>query len=133
MPHRLRTAMVRPGRNRLSGVVEVDETFFGGLRPGKRGRRTTGKALVAVVVEEHEPKGFGRCRLRVIPNAKAVALDLFLFLRDFLEQCVQVGGPSPTSRWSSIPRRRASHLCPRRQPGAGDTPHMLGGAERVDR
>jgi len=83
MLHRLRTAMVRPDRDRLAGVVEVDETFFGGVHPGKRGRGATGKALVAVAVELREPKGFGRCRLRVIPNAKALSLDPFL--RDSIE------------------------------------------------
>jgi transposase-like protein len=36
--HKLRKAMVRPGRDRLSGVVEVDEAFIGGPRSGKRGR-----------------------------------------------------------------------------------------------
>jgi hypothetical protein len=35
--HKLRRAMVRPGRDRLPGTVEVDETFIGGPRPGKRG------------------------------------------------------------------------------------------------
>ncbi len=83
MLHRLRAAMVRPGRDRLAGVVEVDETFFGGVRSGKRGRGAAGKVLVAVAVELHEPKGFGRCRLRVIPNAKAVSLGPFL--RDCIE------------------------------------------------
>ncbi len=29
--HKLRRAMVRPGRDRLSGRVEVDETYLGGL------------------------------------------------------------------------------------------------------
>jgi len=83
MLHRLRAAMVRPGRDRLAGVVEVDETFFGGVSPGKRGRGAAGKALVAVAVELREPKGFGRCRLRVIPNAKAISLGPFL--RDSIE------------------------------------------------
>jgi len=36
--HKLRRAMVRPGRDRLSGTVEVDEVYIGGERPGKRGR-----------------------------------------------------------------------------------------------
>ena len=36
--HKLRRAMVRPGRERLQGIVEVDEIFIGGPRPGKRGR-----------------------------------------------------------------------------------------------
>ena len=76
--HRLRRAMVRPGRERRSGVVELDDPLFGGVRPGKRGRGAAGKTLVAVAVELHEPKGFGRCRLRVIPNAKAESLDPFL-------------------------------------------------------
>jgi len=29
MLHKLRQAMVRPGREKLSGVVEVDETYWG--------------------------------------------------------------------------------------------------------
>ena len=69
MLHRFRTAMVRPGRHRLAGEVEVDETFIGGVKPGKRGRGAHGKALVAVAVECLNPKGFGRCRLRTIPDA----------------------------------------------------------------
>src|ERR1019366_1306704 len=43
--HKLRRAMVRPGRDRLSGKVEVDETYLGGLEEGKRGRQTERKSL----------------------------------------------------------------------------------------
>jgi transposase-like protein len=78
MLHRFRTAMVRPGRDRLTGTVEVDETFVGGVRSGKRGRGAEGKTLVAVAVELLSPTGFGRCRLCVIPNAQASTLHLFL-------------------------------------------------------
>ena len=39
MLHRLRSALVRPGRDRLSGTVEVDETYIGGEEPGLRGGR----------------------------------------------------------------------------------------------
>ena len=78
MLHRFRTAMVRPGRDRLTGTVEVDETFVGGIRPGKRGRGAEGKTLVAAAVELLSPKGFGRCRLHVIPNVQAFILRLFL-------------------------------------------------------
>lgn len=97
MLHRLRTAMVRPGRDRLRGVVEVDETFFGGVRPGKRGRGAAGKTLVAVAVELHDPKGFGRCRLRVIPDAKADTLG------PFLRDCVEPGSKLVTDGWRSYP------------------------------
>src|SRR4030043_243029 len=41
--HKLRYAMVRPGRDRLSGTVEVDETYIGGEGTGKRGRGGIGK------------------------------------------------------------------------------------------
>jgi transposase-like protein len=34
MLHKLRTAMVRPGRERLHGPVEVDETYVGGIEEG---------------------------------------------------------------------------------------------------
>lgn len=77
--HRFRTAMVRPGRDRLAGTVEVDEIYIGGTKPGKRGRGANGKTLVAVAVETFNPKGFGRCRLRVIPNAEAPTMRSFLF------------------------------------------------------
>jgi hypothetical protein len=50
--HKLRRAMVRPGRDRLTGRVEVDETYLGGLEEGVRGRQTEKKALIAVAVEE---------------------------------------------------------------------------------
>jgi hypothetical protein len=52
MLHRIRCALVRPGRDRLAGTVEVDETFIGGPEPGLRGGRARGKkVLVGVAVE----------------------------------------------------------------------------------
>ena len=50
--HKLRRAMIRPGRDRLSGIVEVDETYWGAEEPGLIGRLTENKVLVAVAVEE---------------------------------------------------------------------------------
>ncbi len=78
MLHRYRSAMIRPGRDRLRGTVEVDESAFGGPRPGKRGRGAAGKTLVGIAIECHAPRGFGRCRLTVIPTASAKALRWFL-------------------------------------------------------
>ena len=71
--HKLRVAMVRPGRERLSGAVEVDETYIGGERPGKRGRGAAGKSLVLVAVED-KGKQIGRIRLKRIPDASAASL-----------------------------------------------------------
>ena len=78
MLHRFRAAMVRPGRDSLTGEVEVNEIFIGGIRPGKRGRGAEGKTLVAVAVELLNPKGFGRCRLHVIANTRVPTLRSFL-------------------------------------------------------
>ena len=71
--HKLRTAMVRPGRERLSGVVEVDETYIGGEHPGKRGRGAAGKALVLVAAEDKEDH-IGRIRLQQIQDASGDSL-----------------------------------------------------------
>jgi transposase-like protein len=97
MLHRFRTAMVRPGRDRLKGEVEVDEVYIGGIKPGKRGRSAEGKALVAVAVEVLRPKGFGRCRLRAIPNVQAPSL------RSFLLACVEPGSSLITDGFVSYP------------------------------
>jgi hypothetical protein len=50
--HKLRPAMVRPGRDRLKGCVEVDETYVGGPEEGSRGRQTEEKSIVVVAAEE---------------------------------------------------------------------------------
>lgn len=71
--HKLRTAMVRPGRECLSGTVEVDETFMGGPRTGKRGRGAAGKTLVLIAVEDRGPH-LGRIRLRRVADATAPSL-----------------------------------------------------------
>ena len=57
--HKVRRAMVRPGRDRLAGRIQVDETYLGGLEEGVRGRQTFKKALIAVAAEENG-KAIGR-------------------------------------------------------------------------
>jgi transposase-like protein len=64
MLHRYRSAMVRPGRERLTGRVEVDETWIGGVEKGTHGRDSETKSLVAIAVEMKHPKGFGRVRMQ---------------------------------------------------------------------
>jgi len=77
MLHKLRRAMVRPGRDRLDGVVEVDETYWGGEEPGTDGRGAELMALIAVAAEE-DGKGIGRIRLRCIPDATRTTLHGFI-------------------------------------------------------
>jgi len=79
MLHRLRSVLVRPGRDRLTGTVEVDETYIGGEEPGLRGGRAKGKkVLVGVAIEVFEPRGFGRCRMQILTDASAATLQAFI-------------------------------------------------------
>jgi ISXO2-like transposase domain len=69
--HRFRRAMVRPGRERLQGIVEVDQSYLAirdrRLTPvGKGTKGLTTKSIVVIAVEILEPKGFGRIRLQRI-------------------------------------------------------------------
>ena len=75
--HKLRRAMVRPGRDRLRGVVEVDEAYWGGEEEDVRGRQTYDKALIAVAAEA-DGAGLGRIRLRHIPDTNRSTLHGFI-------------------------------------------------------
>ena len=75
--HKLRRAMVRRGRDRLSGRVEVDETYLGGLEEGVRGRQTERKSLIVIAAQEDGP-GIGRIRMKRIPDASANSLMDFV-------------------------------------------------------
>lgn len=97
MTQRFRTTMDQTGRDLLSGTVEVDETFVGGVRPGKRGRGAAGKAIVLVAVELLQPTGFGRARLKVIRNVTATTL------RTALTQMVEPGSVIVSDNHSSYP------------------------------
>lgn len=72
--HKLRAAMVRSGRDQLTGIVEVDETYLGGPKPGKRGRGAHGKVLIVVAAQVDGPR-VGRIRLRRVPDASARSLE----------------------------------------------------------
>jgi transposase-like protein len=77
MLHKLRRAMVRPGRDRLAGRVEVDETYWGAEEEGVVGRLTEDKALLIVAAQEDGP-GIGRIRMRRIPDLKRATLHGFV-------------------------------------------------------
>src|SRR5665647_3431541 len=116
MLHRLRSVLIRPGRELLSGQVEVDETYIGGEEAGLAGGRARGKkALVAVAVEVGSPKGFGRCRMRVIPDGSARTLHTFI------TDNIAPGSTVITDGWSGYlgidkvgyPHDRGGHRAPK--------------------
>lgn len=77
MLHRLRSVLVRPGRDHLAGTVEVDETYIGGEEPGRRGRGGE-KVLTGIAVEIRERRGIGRCRMEPLPDASSASLHSFV-------------------------------------------------------
>jgi transposase-like protein len=95
MLHRLRRAMQKPLLDRLSGAVEVDETYVGAARRGgKRGRGAPGKVLVAGAVEVRG-RGSGRIRLAAIPSAAEASMG------HFVRASIQPGSRVFTDGWRS--------------------------------
>ena len=81
--HKLRSVMIRGGRERLLGRVEVDETYVGGHREGMRGRGAGGKTLVLVAVEGDSKKKLGRVRFRCVETIDRVSIKSFV--QDYVE------------------------------------------------
>ena len=73
--------MVRPGREKLSGVVEVDETYVGGEDP-KDGTWIEQKAIVVIAAEE-DGRGIGRIRMASVP--KRTRRQLHRFVQEMIE------------------------------------------------
>jgi len=98
--HKLRRAMVRPGRDRLSGRVEVDESFVGGIG-GAQGRSTATKALIVIAAEE-VGQGVGRIRLRRIPDGSADSLNAFV------DEAIEPGSLVHTDGWHGYDELKAA-------------------------
>ena len=91
--HKLRRAMVRPGRDRLSGRVEVDETYWGSEEEGVRGRQTQRKALIVIAAQE-DGKRVGRIRMRRVSDVSAESLI------PFIEEAIEPGSVVHTDGWT---------------------------------
>ena len=92
---RYRVAMVRVDRKPLSGNVEVDETFVGGVEHGAKRGRGAHKCIVVIAVEIKQPKGFGRIRMRHVPDASANSLVPFVL------EAIEPGSVIVTDGWGS--------------------------------
>lgn len=121
--HKLRIAMVRPGRDLLSGTVEVDETLVGGERHGKRGRGAEGKELVLVAVEDGKNSNdIGRIRLKHIPDATSATLEKAIV------ELISPGSTIRTDGWrgyNGIGKKGYKHVVinhAQQEPGEDSTP-----------
>lgn len=123
--HKLRTAMIRPGRDRLWGTVEVDETYVGGDNSGRRGRGAEGKTLVIVAAQEDGRK-IGRIRLARVPNARGNTLEKAVLA------AVEPGARIRTDDrvgYAGLPRLGYGHDVVRSTSDVGE--NLLPGAHRV--
>ena len=119
--HKLRRAMVRPGRDRLHGTVEVDETYWGGEEEGVIGRLTDEKALILVAAQE-DGAGIGRIRLRRVPDLTKASLHGFItqaiepgstVRTDGLRAYLGLGGLHPRPEGTTLLPRRGTLAAPR--------------------
>ena len=92
--HKLRRAMVRPGRDLLGGAVEVDETYVGGRETGVVGRQTKTKSIVAIAAEVRG-RGTGRIRMSRVEDVAARSLI------PFVQTTVAPGATVRTDGWSA--------------------------------
>lgn len=126
--HKLRRAMVRPGRDRLTGRVEVDEAYWGAHEyDGVEGRKIEGKALILIAAQE-DGRGIGRIRLRRATNARADTLGAFI------ASAIEPGSVVHTDGWHGYARLTAKGYIHEVSPllrkvGAG--PRMLPRVHRV--
>jgi transposase-like protein len=112
--------MVRPGRDRLNGEVEVDETYVGGVEAGSSGRKAVKKSVVAIAVEIRE-RGSGRIRMSRVPDASGESL------LSFVQAAVCPGSVVHTDGWlgySGLANLGYDH-CPRKISAGDDPAHVV--------
>lgn len=123
--HKLRRAMVRPMRERLNGVVEVDETYWGSKETGgATGRLVYSKALIAIAAEV-DGRGIGRIRMARIPDFARSTLH------GFVQSTIEPGSTVCTDGLNSY-RQLENYLHERRvQRTQPDGEHLLPRVHRV--
>lgn len=121
--HKLRRAMVRPGRDRLRGMVEVDEAYWGGHEVGVKGRLTHDKALI-IVAAQADGQGIGRIRLRAIPDVERQTLH------GFIAEAIEPGSTVRTDGWHAY-RELAGYVHDRQVQRQTQGEHLLPRVHRV--
>jgi transposase-like protein len=92
MGHKIRQAMAERDANyKLAGLIEMDDTYFGAPKPGKRGRGAAGKAKVVVAVETPEDKP-RFAAMRMVPRVSSVEIQPLVRERLAAEAVIKTDG-----------------------------------------
>jgi transposase len=78
-------------KSKLSGIVEADETYVGGVRRGKRGRGAAGKTIVVGMVERER----GRIVAQVVGDVKSSTI------KPLIRKNVRLGSTLMTDEFKS--------------------------------
>lgn len=114
--HKLRRAMVRPGQDRIAGSIQVDETYIGGEKPGKRGRGAEGKTLVVIAAQE-DGDVTGRIRLKQVADASGKSLEAAV------QEMIEPGSLVKTDGWggyNALPSQGYGHEVIRKTAAVGE-------------
>jgi len=99
--HKLRRAMVRPDRDLLSGVVELDEVYIGNESRGRAGG-VKDRCAAMVAVESAPGRKLGRVRMQIAGLAGSAGLV------DFAQRVIKPGSHIKTD--GALHLRRLSQL-----------------------
>jgi transposase-like protein len=120
--HKLRRTMVRADREKLRPVVEVDESFLGGLEEGKPGRGAEKKSLILLAVElSPDQQKVGRIRCSVVPDASSESLI------PFIKDNVELDSTVVTDGWSGyhpLINEKYNHIVQCPKAGQESLPHV---------
>jgi hypothetical protein len=122
--HKLRRAMVRPDRDRLEGVVEVDETFVGGVSRGRPGASSDKVPVMIAVEKTGAGRKLGRVRLEVTERPGTVELV------DFAERMVVPGSAIRTDGAQMLRKLSMGWATPTSTPTPTALRTRRGGARR---
>ena len=115
----LRTSMSQTNREKLKGIVEIDEVFIGGVYRGKRGRGALGKAIVLVAVEDKGKPKIGRVRMCIIEDATSTNL------LKAIQSMVEEGSTIHTDEFRSyemLSKHNYKHEAVKKEPSKDNTP-----------
>jgi hypothetical protein len=111
MGHKIRQAMAaRDADYKLAGLIEMDDTYFGAPKPGKRGRGATGKAKVVVAVETPADKP-RFAAMRMVPRVSSKEIQPLVREPVATEAVIKTDGWQGYSFWMLLPVSVMSGWC----------------------